>query len=311
MNNQYFLDIFFESLIAEKYVSFNTYKSYKVDLLGLCKFLDDNKLNITNASVESLRLYVRFLYNKKYRASSIARKISAIKSLYKFLYSDRTINYNPAMYLDTLKISSSLPKILSVDEIGKLLKTAGSDDSPEGKRMNAIINILYSSGIRVSELTHLGFYEIDSVLKEQHSEVKYLIIRGKSGKERLVLLNATAVDSIKEYVKIRKLFITKKNVDSQWLFPGAKFDQCITRQRIGQLLKELANKSGMDSDIVSPHKVRHSFATHLLNNGSNIVFIQKMLGHSNLSTTQIYTYVANDRLRDVLLKYHPLAKNIK
>ncbi|UTO55946.1 tyrosine recombinase [Neoehrlichia mikurensis] len=296
--------------MAEKYVSANTYQSYKVDLLSLCKFLNDKKLSIVSASVEDLRLYIKFLRNKKYKANSIARKISAIKSLYKFLYSDRTINYNPTMYLDTLKIPCTLPKTLDIDEVKKLLKTAESDASPEGRRINAIINILYSSGIRVSELIHLGFYEIDSVLREQHAEVRYLIIKGKSGKERLVLLNATAVKSIKEYMKVRNLFIAKKNVDSQWLFPGKKFDKCITRQRIGQLLKELANKSGINANIISPHKIRHSFATHLLNNGSNIVFIQKMLGHSNLSTTQIYTYVASDRLKDVLLQYHPLAKNM-
>ncbi|MCU7611248.1 tyrosine recombinase [Anaplasma capra] len=309
MNDERCLNVFLESLISGRCVSPNTSGSYRCDLKDLGEFLNRRNLRMVDASAEDLYLYVRNLNNRGYSSATVARRVSAIRGLYSFLYNDQVIDGNPAANLDSCKLKRPLPRVLTLEEVDKLLCAAGSDSSAEGKRVAAITNIMYSSGVRVSELVHLGLYEIESMLKGQSSDVGHVIIRGKAGKERLVLLNEIAMCSIVAYLAVRRYFISEKKSESKWLFPGAKFDQCISRQRVGQLLKALAVSAGIDPKRVSPHKLRHSFATHLLNNGSNVVFIQKMLGHASLSTTQIYTHVANDKLKTTLQAFHPFAKS--
>ena len=306
MDDRKYINAFLEAMIAEKNISYNTYQSYKVDLLGLCEFVADNKLMLLNLGLSNLKDYIKFLYQKEYKDNTISRKISAIKNLYKFLYRDGVINVDPTLYLDSPKLSRTLPKALSFNEITKLLNVSALDMSPHGRRINAIVNILYSSGIRISELVCLKLCEVKEALSDNSVEVCHVKIKGKANKERIALFNACAVDSIKKYMEVYKYFVENELKGSQWLFPGTKFDTHITRQRVGQLLKELGVNAGIDITRLSPHKLRHSFATHLLDNGSNIVFIQKMLGHSHLSTTQIYTHIANEKLKVVLQKFHPL-----
>ncbi|AAV86206.1 integrase/recombinase [Anaplasma marginale str. St. Maries] len=309
MSDERYLDAFLESLLSGRCVSPNTSSSYRSDLEDLAEFLGRRNLRMVDASAADLRAYVRSLNSRGYSPATVARRISAIRGLYGFLYGDRIIDGDPAANLDSCKLGRPLPKVLTVDEVDKLLCAAGSDLSVEGRRTAAIVNILYSSGVRISELINLGFYDIESMLKEQRSDVGHLVIKGKAGRERLILLNEVAIASIVAYLAVRDHFIVGQKSESRWLFPGAKFDQCISRQRVGQLLKALAIVAGVDPKRISPHKLRHSFATHLLNNGSNVVFIQKMLGHASLSTTQIYTYVANDRLKEALQTFHPFAKS--
>ncbi|MGN7618940.1 MAG: tyrosine-type recombinase/integrase [Ehrlichia sp.] len=237
----------------------------------------------------------------------MSRKISAIKSLYKFLYGDNIIDSNPTLYLDSPRLSRSLPKALSFEEVSKLLHVAALNRSPHGRRINAIINILYSSGIRISELVCLKLCEVKEALDNANTGVSHIKIKGKANKERIALLNSSAIIGIREYIEVHKCFVSDESEESRWLFPGTKSDSHITRQRVGQLLKDLGADAKVDITRVSPHKLRHSFATHLLNNGSNLIFIQKMLGHSHLSTTQIYTHIANEKLKGVLLKFHPLS----
>ncbi|AHX07465.1 tyrosine recombinase [Ehrlichia chaffeensis] len=306
MDNQRYVNIFLEAIVAEKHVSHNTYQSYRTDLLGLCKFIDRNDLLLTDASIHELQDYIRFLYEKGYKANTVSRKISAIKNLYGFLYRDNIIENDPTVYLDSPKLSRSLPKTLSYEEVNILLDVAALDVSPDGRRINAIVNILYSSGIRISELVYLKFREVREALDDGDTEICHMKIQGKAKKERIILLNSSAVTSIQKYMEVYEYFIPNGYKMSQWLFPGTKFDNPVTRQRVGQLLKNLAVNAGINVTHVSPHKLRHSFATHLLNNGSDIVFIQKMLGHANLATTQIYTHVASERLKSILLKFHPL-----
>ncbi|MFV9881627.1 MAG: tyrosine recombinase [Anaplasma ovis] len=309
MDDKRCLDVFLESLLSGRCVSPNTSSSYRSDLEDLAEFLGRRNLRMVDASAADLRKYIRSLNSRGYSPATVSRRISAIRGLYGFLYGDRIIDGDPAANLDSCKLGRPLPKVLDVGEIDKLLRTAGADLSVEGRRTAAIVNVLYSSGVRISELINLGFYDIESMLREQHSDVGHLVIKGKAGRERLVLLNEVAIASVVAYLAVRKRFIVGRKSESKWLFPGAKFDQCISRQRVGQLLKALAIAAGVDPKRVSPHKLRHSFATHLLNNGSNVVFIQKMLGHASLSTTQIYTYVANDRLKEALKTFHPFATN--
>ena len=307
MDNQKCVNIFLEAITAEKHISHNTYQSYKTDLFGLCEFIDRDSLLLTHANINELQNYVRFLHKKGYKANTISRKISAIRNLYRFLYKDRIIENDPTLYLDSPKLSRSLPKALSLEEVSILLNVAALDASPDGRRINAIINILYSSGMRISELVCLKFREIKEALDHGNAEICHIKIQGKGKKERIILLNFVAVTSIQKYMEVYECFVPNKYKLSQWLFPGTKFDNHVTRQRIGQLLKDLAVNAGIDATRISPHKLRHSFATHLLNNGSNIVFIQKMLGHANLATTQIYTHIASEKLRNVLLEFHPLS----
>ncbi|AHX04694.1 tyrosine recombinase [Ehrlichia japonica] len=307
MDNQKYVNIFLEAIAAEKHISHNTYQSYKTDLFGLCEFIDRDNLLLTNTDINELQNYVRFLHKKGYKANTVSRKISAIKNLYRFLYKDNIIENDPTLYLDSPKLSRSLPKALSLEEVSILLDVAALDVSPDGRRVNAIINILYSSGVRISELVCLKFREVKEALDHGNSEICHMRIQGKGKKERMILLNLVAVTSIQKYMEVYECFVPNKYKLSQWLFPGTKFDNHVTRQRVGQLLKGLAVNAGIDATRISPHKLRHSFATHLLNNGSNIIFIQKMLGHANLATTQIYTHIASEKLKNVLLEFHPLS----
>ncbi len=304
MKDKFYLESFLEALISEKYVTQNTLDAYRLDLTRLSEFLCAKKTNLVRANTEDLRTYISFLHKQGYKVNSVLRKTSSIKHFYRFLCNDGIINYNPAIKLSVAKSQRSLPKYLNIKEVNKLLVAAAN--SQNDIRLNAIINTLYSSGMRISELTNIKLNEILPAINPSE-KCSYIIIKGKGAKERLVLLNEVAIKSIIEYLVVRPKFIVN-NQESTWLFPGDKFDNPITRQRIGQLLKDLARKCNMDEKKVSPHVIRHSFATHLLNNGADVVFIQKMLGHSNISTTQIYTHVANERLKNILLKSHPLSK---
>ncbi|QJC27194.1 tyrosine recombinase XerD [Anaplasma platys] len=304
------ISAFLEFLVSVKGVSENTSYNYRCDLQNLGAFLKRRGVRIVDASSDDLRTYIRYLSKKGHKASTVARRISAIRRLYGFLHSDRLVASDPSLNLDSYKLGRSLPQSISESDIERLSAVAQQDGTGEGKRITAMVNILYSSGIRVSELVSLKFHEVDAMLRARDGDVGHIVIRGKGGRERLVLFSDIAMDSICDYLAVRKCFIARGRTESRWLFPGSRYDSHISRQRVGQLLKLLAQNAGVDRDKISPHKFRHSFATHLLNNGSNIVFIQKMLGHVNLSTTQIYTHVAREKLKEAIEEFHPLS-NIK
>lgn len=206
-----------------------------------------------------------------------------------------------------------MPKYLSVQEIFLLMETvkksaSGSNKEISSKRLCAILDILYSSGMRVSELINMKLCEVLHLVNGNGKE-GYIIIKGKSSRERQILFNEQALQSLKNYLSIRNNLLPN-NKKSDWLFPGDKPNKPITRQRVGQLIKELARKCDIDENKISPHVIRHSLATHLLNSGANIVLIQKILGHTNLSTTQIYTHIANEKLKDKLADSHPITQMI-
>ncbi|MDD9336648.1 MAG: tyrosine-type recombinase/integrase [Wolbachia sp.] len=310
----FYITYFLDALVSEKSSTQNTLESYKSDLYQLDEFLSQSSATLVNADKTNLKDYMEFLCKqKKYKGSSISRKISAMKNFYKCLFNDGIIDFNPAPANDdelkNPKVSRPLPKYLSVEEIVILISTVrklASESNKEisSKRLCAILDILYSSGMRISELINIKLCEVLQLTNSSDKEC-YVVIKGKSGRERQILLNQQALQSLRSYLSVRDNLISNGK-KSDWLFPGDKPNKPITRQRIGQLMKELARKCNIDEKKVSPHVIRHSFATHLLDSGANIVLIQKVLGHTNLSTTQIYTHIANEKLKNKLVDSHPI-----
>lgn len=314
----FYITYYIDALISERSATQNTLESYRSDLYQLEEFLQAGGTTLVGANKTNIKDYVKYLCaQQKYKSSSISRKISAMKNFYKCLFNDGIIDINPAPANDdelkNPKVSRPLPKYLTVEEILLLMNTvrkAAQKSNKEigSKRLCAILDILYSSGMRISELINMKLREVLHLINNDEKEY-YIIIKGKSDRERQILFNEQALQSLKNYLSIRDNLVSNGK-ESDWLFPGDRPNKPITRQRIGQLLKELARKCNIDENKISPHVIRHSFATHLLNSGANIVLIQKVLGHTNLSTTQIYTHVANGELKDKLAKTHPITQMI-
>lgn len=294
-----FLESFLEMLIAERGASLNTLSAYKFDLESFNDFIKPKA--IEKIVIEDLRDFVHYLKEQDYNERSINRKISALKQFYQFLFSEDIIRDNPALELELQKQRKSLPKYLTIEEIEKLFEFISQNQSPESIRLACMLSILYSSGLRVSELVSLKLSNFDN-----HQPI-YKVI-GKGNKERIAILNDQARKFLNQYLKCRGKFITIKENYSPWLFPSESKEGHITRQRFGQILKDLAINAGVDPNRVSPHVLRHSFASHILENGADLRSIQELLGHSSISTTQIYTHLANDKLKRVVSEFHPLAK---
>ncbi len=295
-----YIDLFLEMIASEKNLTLNTIENYKRDLEQLTTFLN---IEIENAKTKDLQNYAKELKVRHYSSNSISRKISTIRTFYKFLNSDDIIKGNPAIEVDHPKKTFKLPKILSIQDLELLFKSAQKDTSKEGLKINLILEILYSSGMRVSELLSTKLYEAIAIIK--NPDEPYLITKGKGSKERITILNAQTIITLKKYIKV-----IDKN--SLWLFPGdikqTKINKPMTRQYLGKLLKAAAINAGINPNKISPHVLRHSFATHLLENGTDIRIIQELLGHSNISTTQIYTHIAKKKLKEIVFTKHPLGK---
>lgn len=290
-------------LASERGSALNTLESYRRDLDDCGAFLKEKSIVLENAGPEALRDYINFLYDRGMAASSIARHISALKQFFQFLIVEEICTQDPTSLLARPKKTKPLPKILTEAEITKLLETAAQDGSEEGERLEALLEILYASGLRVSELISL---EHDSIIPGEEA----LIVKGKGGKERMVPLSSYAINALEKYLRIRAHFIPQKGA-SKWLFPSYGKSGHLTRQRFGQLLKDLAIKAGIHPDRISPHVIRHAFATHLLNGGADLISVQNMLGHADISTTQIYTHVMHQKLQEVIQQCHPLSRQKK
>ncbi len=291
---------FLEALASERGASYNTISAYKLDLESFEEFLKE--INICNAKLENIREFISHLKTQEYSAKSINRKISSLRQFYQFLASEEVIEENPTIELELQKQAKKLPKMLAIQEIEQLFKFL-SNDKPEMIRLACMLAIIYSAGLRVSELVSLKLSNFDM----KHNKVAPIFyVKGKGEKERICILNEEAQQYLLQYLAIRDFFIPKKQ-SSQclWLFPSN--NNHITRNRFGQMLKELALNAGIDPGKISPHVLRHSFASHLLENGADLRSIQELLGHSSISTTQIYTHVANKKLKQVIQQYHPLS----
>jgi integrase/recombinase XerD len=294
--NQGIVESFLEMLMAEKGSSDNTIQSYRRDLIDYIGFLaNKDALSITG---DIIRSYLATLHTIS--ATSLARKLSSLRGFYKFLISEGHIKHNPLENISFPKQSRRLPKILTENDIAKLLDYCINDQSFEGMRFKTLLEILYAGGLRVSELVGL---KITNIARDK----THLIICGKGNKERFVPLTKPAQNALQEYLKIRNYFLSSTK-SSSWLFPSYGKDGHLTRQRFGQLLKETAFEAGLDPQKISPHVLRHAFATHLLQGGMDLRSLQQLLGHEDISTTQIYTHVTDDHLRKTIENFHPLNK---
>jgi integrase/recombinase XerD len=302
-----YIEYFFEMLVAERGATENTISSYRKDIKDLHDYLTFNHIKLEKVTSSIIKDFIIELSNRKLGAKTIGRKISAFRQFFSFLVSDGVFKENPTLNIIMPKRPKSIPKALSQDILDKLIKTANSNTTKEGLRDYAMLEILYSTGMRISELVSLKMKTLENLSNE--SEINLLIVEGKGKKERAVILNQMACKALKNYLDIRSKFLLV-GAKSNWVFPSVSKNKKvvhISRQRFGQILKEIAIKSNIDPLIISPHKIRHSFATHMLDNGANLRIIQELLGHSDISSTQIYTKVSDSKAKKLLLGKHPLS----
>ena len=292
--NENIIDKYCDSIWIEKGLSKNTIVSYSLDLKGLQSWLRSNNKNLINCSESDLNSFLAAKFDNGVSASSITRLLSSIKGFYNWLQISGSINTNPTELIESPKVGRKLPINLSENDIDKLL------DAPDcttlrGKRDKTILELLYATGLRISELTNLELSQIDF----KRGLIKIL---GKGGKERIVPTGETALDWVKDYLdNVRKDIINKN--DNIYLFLSDKGKK-LSRKSCWKFIS-IYSKQVLDNKYISPHSLRHAFATHLLNNGADLRSVQMLLGHSSLSTTQIYTHVAKERLIKFHNKFHP------
>ena len=296
-------------LIAERGVSANTLHAYRRDIADLAAYLHADGRTVEGASTEHLRDYLSHLAEHPAGGAplagrTVARRLSALRQFYRFMVTEGRRTDDPAAAIDSPKLGRSLPKVLSEADVDLLLAAAARRSGPDGVRLVALLETLYATGLRVSELVGLPLSAIAR-------DGRVLLVLGKGGKERLVPLSDPARAAIAEYLGIRYRFLVPARQARQapFLFPSRRSREGhLTRQRFAQLLKELSIDAGIDPKRVSPHVLRHAFATHMLNRGADLRSVQKMLGHADISTTQIYTHVLSERLNRLVKDHHPLAR---
>lgn len=300
---------FLEMMVAERGAADHTTEAYRRDLDAWLLFLQQKKIEILQASKEDIRDYLAYLTKRGYQASSQARKLSALKQCYGFFLSEEWIAVNPALHIEMPKTTAAIPKYLTEEEVEQLLEAANSDQSEGGQRLYALLEVLYATGLRVSELVGLTMGNLYKTLGKKTLE-PLIMVKGKGGKERMVPLTEKATQALEAYLDKR---LSESYHERDWIFSSSSKEGHLTRQRFGQLLKQLAIDIGMDPKRISPHVLRHSFATHLLHHGADLRVIQTLLGHSDISTTQIYTHVLDQRKKALLEAHHPLnsARNAK
>lgn len=294
-------------MLAERASALNSVESYRRDLEGLRDFLSARcKTTLLLASRADLEAYFVYLADQGFAPSSSARKLSCFRQFYLFLYQEEWRSDDPAALIDSPRQIRHLPGVMSPDEVDCLLEQARRGRTPEDIRLLAMLELLYASGLRVSELVQLKLAAVTQGSPAKLKVNPHLIVKGKGGKERFVPIHDTARRAMADYLECRPHFI-EEGETSVWLFPSSK-GKPLTRQRFGQLLKVLCRAANLDAESISPHTLRHSFATHLLGGGADLRVIQELLGHSNIATTEIYTHVGQDRLKELVLKHHPLSK---
>ncbi len=296
-----YLENFLEMLSAERGAAANTLEAYKRDLLDINGFL---LKGLAKASTDQLRAYLVQLEKEGVKASTVARRLSALRQYFRFLYDEGLSTDDPSSTLESPKLQRPLPKMMSEDDVDSLLICAAEGKEPEDLRLLCLLELLYASGLRITELVSLPY---GAVSRDQD----HMLIMGKGQKERLVPLSIPARDALSAYKSVRGWFIPKGMDDSPYLFPSSGKEGYLTRQRVGQLLKALALDAGLDPKKVSPHVLRHAFASHLLNRGADLRVVQQLLGHADISTTQIYTHIQDEKLMELVQYAHPLAKKNK
>ncbi len=301
------IEAFLEMMSAERGARPNTLNAYARDLIDADAFTCKRGNALDRAGAEDLHAYAAQLGKRKLAASTTARRLSALRQFFRFLLLEKMRDDDPTALLDTPKREQTLPRTLDGPEIEKLIEAAGARADTAGLRDRALAELLYGGGFRVSEL-------VDLPLKAAPKpDQRHMIILGKGGKERLVVLGGKALEALGAYLAARESFLPKDEIRrekaARWLFPSATAKNGrMTRRRVAQILEYAARAAGIDPARVSPHVLRHAFATHLVEGGADLRTVQKLLGHADIATTQIYTHVADGRLKALVNSAHPLAK---
>jgi integrase/recombinase XerD len=305
-SDQALIALFLDMLAAERGAAKNTLAAYARDLDDLCDALGARGRRTADASTDDLRAYLGTLAKRGFAASSLARRLSAIRQLYRFLYAEGRRGDDPSAVIEGPKRARALPQVLGIAEVDKLLAAAHAavkaPDLPKLERLRAarlacLIEVLYATGLRVSELVALPL-----VAAERNARM--LTVRGKGNKERLVPLNEAAKTAMRDYLA---LLTEAGRRGGKWLFPSFGEAGHLSRQHFARELKALAAAAGLGSEV-SPHVLRHAFASHLLHNGADLRVVQTLLGHADISTTQIYTHVLEERLKSLVRDLHPLGE---
>ncbi|MCC6467554.1 MAG: site-specific tyrosine recombinase XerD [Alphaproteobacteria bacterium] len=299
-------EAFLEMMAAERGAAENTLAAYRRDLADAEAFLKRRRAALADADTEGLRAYLRHLARQGMSARTQARRLSALRQFYRFRLGEGQRTDDPTAALDAPSLGRPLPKALDEAEVMALIEAAAKWQGPEGLRLAAALELLYATGMRVSELVALPLAAVAA-------DRPAILVRGKGGKERMVPLGEPARRAVAAYRDVREGFIARGKTagprpESPYLFPSRGGGGHLTRHRLGQLLKELAAKAGIKPAKVSPHVLRHAFATHLLDHGADLRSVQKMLGHADIATTQIYTHVVKERLVRTVRDHHPLAR---
>jgi integrase/recombinase XerD len=298
--------LYLDMLAAERGAGANTLAAYGRDLSDFTAYLSGGRRSVANATTDDLRAYLADLARRGMSPATVARRLSAIRQLYRFLYAEGQRKDDPAAVLEGPKRARALPKTLSMAEVERLLRTAATLDPKlppamqlRAARLACLVEMLYATGLRVSELVALP-------ISAARRDARVLIVRGKGNKERLVPLNDAAKRATANYLALLRR--SKTDAQSKWLFPSFGESGHLTRQHLARELKALAATAGLRASQISPHVLRHAFASHLLHNGADLRVVQTLLGHADISTTQIYTHVLEERLKSLVRDLHPLGQ---
>ncbi len=293
------LDAFLEMMAAERGAARHTLDAYRRDLADFRAFLAGKGVELAAATGDQVRAYLAAMAGQGLRPSTAARRLAAIRQFFRFLYLEGRRGDDPTAHVDTPKQSRRLPKLLEEEEIEALIAAARARGGPEALRLVALLELLYATGLRISELVGLPLVALAP-------DRTVLTVRGKGGKERMVPVGGAAREALAAWLGVRTFFVPDPS-RQRWLFPSRAKAGHLTRQRAAQLLKALAPEAGIDPARISPHVLRHAFASHLVAHGADLRAVQAMLGHADIATTQIYTHVQTERLAAVVERHHPLA----
>ncbi len=301
MSGSGWVEAFLEMMSVERAAARNTLIAYGKDLAEAQGFLAARGNDLAKAGAEDIEAYFAALGARGLSPATAARRRASVRQFYRFVLGEGWRDDDPSRRVEAPKQGRPLPKVLSRAEVDGIIAAAAARDGNQGLRLACMVELAYASGLRISELTSLP-------LATMARDPAYIIVKGKGGKERLAPLNDAARSAIRAYLEVRKSFLPKGDAANPWLFPSRGKGGRLTPRRFAQLLDEAAADAGVDPVRVSPHVLRHAFATHLLEGGADLRVVQKLLGHADIATTQIYTHVAGERLAQVVRSKHPLAR---
>ena len=294
MNKDAIIERFEEMIVGEKNLSLKSLEAYRADISSFLEYSE--RIEVTREVIQN---YIEHLDSKSLKQSTIMRKVSALRQFYKFLCDEKIIAQDPTLEINMKTKNKPLPRVLSESEMAQLLSYF---ETKTNYKLQAMLHILYGAGLRVSELVSLTK---DSVIFDEEAKRYILLVRGKGSKERIVPLNTLAIKAVLTYLENQ----SEKESHNQYLFPSHSKEGHMTRQGFAKLLKGIAIEVGISPQKISPHVIRHAFATHLLSHGADLLSIQKLLGHKDISTTQIYTHISNDKIKK-LVESNPNIKKL-